>query len=347
MRALTIRPRSPGSAELSTVPEPDPLAGSVLVEAILTGVCGTDHELLQGDIGTPPPGRDRLVIGHESLGRVLQAPAGSGCAEGDLVVGIVRRPDPVPCGNCAVGEWDMCTNGRYTEHGIVVLDGFAAERWRADPDALVTVDPALGDHTVLTEPTSVVAKAWEHLERIGQRAWFGPRTALVTGAGPVGRLAALLGVQRGLDVTALDQVTDGPKPALVADLGATYLTDLDEALARRPDVVVESTGALPVIHAVLRAVHPGSVVCLLGLSDPGRPTPIDLGAFNTAMVLGNGVVFGSVNANRRHYDEAARALGRADPKWLDRLLTRRVPLEAWPSAFARQPQDVKNVLQIS
>jgi threonine dehydrogenase-like Zn-dependent dehydrogenase len=348
MRALTIRPGSSGTAALSTVDEPPPGDGPVLVESLLVGVCGTDHELVQGDVGKPPPGHERLIIGHESLGRVLEAPRGAdGLAPGDLVVGIVRRPDPVPCGNCAVGEWDMCQNGRYTEHGITGLDGFTAERWRAAPDAMVRVDPGLGDLAVLTEPTSIVAKAWEHVERIGGRAWFSPRTALVTGAGPIGLLAALLGVQRGLDVTVLDRVTRGPKPGLIAGLGATYSTDLGDAFAARPDVVIETTGATPVIHAALHGIHADNIVCLVGLTDPGRQTAVDLGALNNAMVLGNGVVFGTVNANRRHYDAATTALGRADPKWLDRLLTRRVPLGEWESAFERQPDDVKAVLEIA
>lgn len=68
--------------------------------------------------GARPPGG-----GHESLGAVLQAPEGSGFAPGDLVVGIVRRPDPVPCLPCSREEWDFCRNGRYTERGIKERDG--------------------------------------------------------------------------------------------------------------------------------------------------------------------------------------------------------------------------------
>ena len=114
MKALTIRPGNAGSARLDDVAEPDPAEGAVLVEAVAVGICGTDRELVVGDYGEAPPGEDRLVLGHESLGRVLEAPPGSGLDRGDLVAGIVRRPDPVPCPACAAGEWDMCRNGRYT-----------------------------------------------------------------------------------------------------------------------------------------------------------------------------------------------------------------------------------------
>src|SRR5919202_1547908 len=118
----------------------------------------------------PPPARDRLILGHESLGRVRQAPAGAGVAEGDLVACIVRCPDPVPCPNCAVGEWDMCRNGLYTEHGIKQVHGFAAERFRLAPHHAVKLQPSLQRVGVLLEPASVVAKAWDHIEKIGQRA---------------------------------------------------------------------------------------------------------------------------------------------------------------------------------
>ncbi len=133
MRALTVLPGVAGSGDVTELPEPDPSEGLVLVETLAIGVCGTDREILAGEYGEAPPGAERLVLGHESIGRVLEAPDGVGVQPGDLVVGIVRRPDPVPCSNCAVGEWDMCRNGQYTEHGIKALHGFARQRYRADP----------------------------------------------------------------------------------------------------------------------------------------------------------------------------------------------------------------------
>jgi glucose 1-dehydrogenase len=152
MRAITVVPGKEGSARLDDVPEPDQGAGAVLVEALALGVCGTDLEITSGRYGWAPPGRERLVLGHESLGRVVEAPADGELAAGDLVAGIVRQPDPVPCGNCAVGEWDMCRNGRYTEHGIKELDGFGSERWRIQPEFAVKIDPALDRLGVLLEP---------------------------------------------------------------------------------------------------------------------------------------------------------------------------------------------------
>src|SRR3954454_18986980 len=130
MQALTVTPGEKESLRLRDVAEPPPDQGPVLVEALAVGLCGTDKEIVEARYGQAPPGQDYLVLGHENLGRVREAPEDSGLSEGDLVVGIVRRPDPVPCRACAAGEWDMCRNGRYTEHGIKGLDGFARQLWR-------------------------------------------------------------------------------------------------------------------------------------------------------------------------------------------------------------------------
>jgi threonine dehydrogenase-like Zn-dependent dehydrogenase len=345
VRAVTVVPLQADSVDLTQLPEPPDADGPVLVETKAIGVCGTDLEIIAGEYGWAPPGEDRLAIGHESLGQVLEAPQGSGFATGDLVVGIVRRPDPVPCSNCAVGEWDMCRNGQYTEWGIKEHHGYALERYRITPDFLVKVEPSLGQLGVLLEPTTVVAKAWDHVERIGKRASWAPVTALITGAGPIGLLAALLGVQRGLEVHVLDRVTEGLKPELVAALGATYHHGSVSDTGISPDVTIEATGVGQLIFDVMDSSGTNGIVCLTGVSSTGRDVPVDVGLLNRRMVLANDVVFGSVNANRRHYEAAAAALAQADPTWLGRLITRSVALSSWRDAYERQPTDVKVVLR--
>ncbi|MBE1530695.1 glucose 1-dehydrogenase [Actinomadura algeriensis] len=348
MRALTVLPGRPDSLAVTDVPDPEPGPDELLVEGLAVGVCGTDREIAAGEYGWAPPGRDRLVIGHESLGRVRHAPSGSGFSPGDLVVGVVRRPDPEPCGACARGEFDMCRNGRYTERGIKEIDGYASELWTVEAGYAVTLDPGLADVGMLMEPATVVAKAWEQVERVGARAWFEPRTALVTGAGSIGLLAALLGVQRGLDVHVLDRVADGPKPGLVADLGATYHHDgLDAAVrAARPDVVIEATGVGELVFGAIGSTATYGVVCLTGVSPTGRSLTVDAGTLNRDIVLENDAIVGSVNANLRHYAAAADALAKADPKWLGRLVTRRVPLDGFAGAFDSRPEDVKVALTL-
>jgi threonine dehydrogenase-like Zn-dependent dehydrogenase len=347
VKAITIEPKRAGSARLEDVPEPAARGGSVVVEAIAVGVCGTDVEMVDGKYGWPPPGRTRLVLGHESLGRVVDPGESAMLKAGDLVAGIVRRPDPVPCPNCAVGEWDMCRNGQYTERGIKQLDGFMSERWRIEPEYAVRIDPALGLLGVLLEPTTVVAKAWEQVARVGQRAFWEPRVALVTGAGPIGLLAALLGRQRGLEVHVLDRVVSGPKPDLVRALGATYHSGGMAAIGVEPDVIIECTGVGHLIVDALRAIGAGGVVCLTGVGSGGRPAAASAADVAAEMVLENNVVVGSVNANKRHWYKAAEALARADHAWLDRLITRRERPEDFARALERRDEDIKVVVQFA
>jgi glucose 1-dehydrogenase len=344
MKAITLRPGIADSAALREVDEPADSDGPVLIETIAVGICGTDVEILRGGYGAVPPGEDFLILGHESLGRVVDVPSDSNLQAGDLVVPMVRHPDPVPCPNCAIGEWDMCRNGRYTEHGIKQLHGFARERFRVSPDRLVMVDQRLGPLGVLLEPASVLAKAWEHIERIGRRARWEASRVLVTGAGPIGLLATLMGRQRGLEVDVIDIVTDGPKPQLVADLGARYHTGAVTSLDSAPEIALECTGVPQLVFDVMQVTTPGGIVCLTGVSTGGRKIAIDFGSLNRSMVLENDVVFGSVNANRRHYQAAAQALAQADHGWLQRLITRRIKLTDWKTAFAREPFDVKVVI---
>ncbi|MGI5187209.1 alcohol dehydrogenase catalytic domain-containing protein [Promicromonospora sp. CA-289599] len=348
MRALTLIPQQPGSLAVTDIEEPVPRDGELLVDGLAVGVCGTDREIVAGEYGWAPPGRERLVLGHESLGRVRTAPDSSGFAPGDLVVGVVRRPDPEPCGACAHGQFDMCRNGEYTERGIKAIDGFASQRWTIEADYAVRLDPSLEKVGVLLEPTSVVAKAWEQIDLVGGRAWFEPKVVLVTGAGPIGLLAALIGVQRGLEVHVLDRVADGPKPQLVRDLGAEYHTEpvTDVAAAVQPGVVIEATGASPVVLDALSATKSYGVTCLTGVTTAGRHFTIDAGALNREIVLENDAVIGSVNANLTHYRSAAEVLARADAEWLDRIVTRRVPLEDAVEAFSSDPGGIKTVLEL-
>src|SRR5688572_27883058 len=316
MKAITVQPHTPNSSSLDDIPEPDPRDGSVLVEAIAAGVCGTDVEIVEGKYGWAPPGKARLVLGHESLGRVIEPGLTSAFRVGDLVVGIVRRPDPVPCPNCAIGEWDMCRNGKYTERGIKEIDGFMSESWRIEPEYAMKVDSSLGLLGVLMEPTTVVTKAWEQVLTIGQRALGEPTTAPLTGAVPIGLLAALVGKQQGFEVHVLDLVQFGAQLVLVRALGATYHTGSAADVGFQPDVVVECTGVGQVIVDAINVVGAGGIVCLTGVGSGGRTvghTAADLAA---TMVLQNNVIVGSVNANKRHWYKAGQALAKADATWL-------------------------------
>ena len=299
VKAMSVIPGHLGSELVAELPDPPPGHGSVLVEGLLAGICGTDAEILRG------------------------------------------------------GGLDFCVNGRYTERGIKGLDGYGATRWRVSPRFAIAVPDQLGDLGVLTEPGSVVAKAWEQIDRLVLRAPTESglsRVALVTGAGPIGMLAALLGRQRGYQVHVFDRVTAGPKPALVAALGATYHhgpAGTLEALDLCPDVALECTGAGELVVELAGKLAPAGVMCLIGVSSGQRLLPVDMSRIGASMVLGNSLVFGTVSAARRHYEQAVGALARADPAWLGGLISRRVPLSGWQQGLARQPDDVKVVVDLT
>jgi len=346
MRALTVEPGKPHSARLDDVPEPPLSDGSVLVQSAALGVCGTDREILSGAYGSAPANENRLILGHESLGRVLEAPPQSGLTRGDLVVGIVRRPDPVPCRCCAVGDWDMCLNGGYTERGIKERHGYGSDRFRIEPEFAVKIDPALGLLGVLLEPASILAKAWDHAERLGHRqSCWQPRTLLVTGAGPIGLLAALMGAQRGLEVYVYDQPFAAAKAELVQDIGGTYVDDTGALERLRPDILMECSGAPALVAKVLAQTAPAGILGLVGVGASKRDVELDLGSALRTLVLDNHTIFGTVNANRQHYEKAAAALARADPAWLGRLITRRVPVARWQDAMRARPEDIKVVIE--
>jgi threonine dehydrogenase-like Zn-dependent dehydrogenase len=343
VRALTVTPGQQSGAELVELDEPSPEEGEVLVQTVAVGVCGTDREILAGEYGEAPPGEDRLVLGHESLGRVLEAPDGSGLVEGDLVVGIVREPDPEPCGSCAVGEQDMCRNGRFTEHGIKGVHGFARDRYRADAQGLVAVPGAWGCAACSSSRPRCWPRPGSTSSTSADAAGGSRGRSSSPAQGPVGLLAALLGSQRGLEVHVADLVEDGPKPELVTRLGGTYHAGPVTDVPLAADVVLECTGVPAVIASVLSGTAMGAVVCLAGVSSPGR-IDVDLGSLNREWVLQNDVVFGSVNANRRHYEAAVQALTQADPAWLDDMITRTTDVLSFADALEEHDDDIKSVL---
>jgi glucose 1-dehydrogenase len=347
VRALTVTLGRPASSpDLTDIPDLEASERDLLVEAVALGVCGTDRAVVGRGIRRPPAGRDWMVAGHEGLGRVISAPPGSGFEPGDHVVGLVRRPDPGPCALCASGQLDLCLRTDYDESGIVGRDGYGAERYLLEPEYAIHVDASLGTAGVLVEPASVVAKAWERIDALAPLPGKG-RRALVLGAGPIGLLAALLGVQREYDVHVVDQVRSGPKPELVRSLGATYhhdTADLDR-FAGGFDAVVECSGGL--VAEAFRLTARSGALCLVSSAHGDAGDPLDVGELSRAMVGGNRSFLGIVSSNRRHFEAGQVALQGADRAWLDALLTPVVSLEDYRNAFDAGPESVKAVIRFA
>ena len=357
MKAVVVTPEKPGGLRLEEVLDPQPRDGEVLVQVHQVGLDGTDAEIMQGQYGEAPPGDDYLIIGHESLGRVTEATSGvEGLSTGDWVVPIVRRPDPVPCRNCAAGEWDMCLNGQYTERGIKGRHGFLAEFYTEAPNYLVKVPEEISDVAVLFEPLSIVEKAVEQIKRIQSRLVWQPERAVVLGAGSIGLLAGMLLRLEGLEVHFYDASEPGLKRDLANVMGANYIWSAEHKLGHElaaeigpVDIVLEATGFSPLAFDAMDMVAPNGIVCLTGVSGGSRKLEVSADHLNLEMVLSNKVIFGTVNANRQHFESGVRDLQRIEARWpglLSRMITRRLPLRDFAAAFERSPGHVKSIVEM-
>lgn len=369
MRAVAV---VPNSQELRMLEIPEPVLAAptdVRIRMLEVGVCGTDREICGFEYGTPPPGCEHLVLGHESLAQVESVgSAVSHLRPGDRVVPMVRRPcRHEHCVACRRGRQDFCFTGDFRERGIKEAHGFMTELVVEDAQYLVPVPAPLADVAVLVEPLTIAEKALLQLWQIQERLpWECPhrpgrnhghcRRALVLGAGPVGLLGAL--ALRAADFETLVYARE-PGPSAKADwvrsIGATYVSSEEvppaEIAARHGaiDVVYEAAGASQTAFETMQALGANSVFVFTGVPGRKAPVPIDTDGLMRNLVLRNQIVFGSVNAGRDAFEAAVRDLGVFRTRWpgaLEGLITARHPLEAHRDLLLGRPGGIKNVLAI-
>jgi len=356
VRAVAITPARPGAVKLTTIEIPEPGPGEVAIDVIRVGVCGTDRELIRGEIGHPPPGTEDLILGHEVVGRVSElGPGVTGLAVGDLVTVTVRRPDG--CAACRAGEPDMCLDRQYTERGIAGAHGFMAGRIVEHQDWVIKVPDHLEPVAMLTEPLTVVEKAVRQAELIQRRLkYWDLKTAVVTGAGPIGLLGTLLLRSRGVDTYTLAR-TPAPNPAagIVTACGATYVSTREqpatELAANLPnvDLIIESSGSSEVVFESMRLLGNNGVLVLLSLTG-GRDThEVPTAELNTSLVAGNKVVVGSVNAGMVDFANAVESLARFEELWpglTASMITHRFTIDDdLVAATGKLPGGIKSVIE--
>ncbi len=361
MRAVVVRPPSPG-AELLDVPVPELSAGTVRVAVLECGVCGTDHDIVDGKYGRAPPGSPYLILGHENLGEVRELGAGAaGFAPGDLVVATVRRG----CGRCRfchTNRSDFCETGGFTERGIGGSHGYMADEYVELPEYLVRVPPALRSIAVLLEPLSVVEKATFQGQRVLDRKEptpgepkVGVPRALVAGTGAIGMLAAFVLAVRGYRVTAIDRHGEDTLAAgLLRRVGARHVNVAggtavlgDEGY----DLVIEATGSVALDFSLIDRLGPNGVLVLTGIPDAGGPAePVAGGTLFRDVVLGNQAIVGSVNANRTYFESGLRDLAVFEDRWpgaVAQMIAGRHPIEECASVLAQRTSGtIKTVLTV-
>jgi threonine dehydrogenase-like Zn-dependent dehydrogenase len=322
------------------------------------GVCGTDREICTFEYGTPPAGSSHLVIGHESLGEVVEVgPGVSRVRVGDLVVPTVRRPCPhATCRACRADLQDFCFTGDFSERGIKGLDGYMTE-FVVDEEKYMNVVPrGLRDVAILVEPLTIAEKALIQVRQVQQRLPWGNEghRAVVLGAGPVGLLGAMALIAAGFDtwVYSREQVPN-PKADLVAAIGGHYASAIDTSIDQLSaqvgniDLVYEATGASSVAFQMMKVIGTNGIFVFTGV--PGRKAPIevDTDTIMRNLVLKNQVVFGTVNASREAFEASVRDVGLFQQRWpaaLRALISGRHPVEAHRDFLTGPLQGIKNVL---
>jgi threonine dehydrogenase-like Zn-dependent dehydrogenase len=358
MRAIVVKPGVKDSIHMRDMPDPKLKPDLVAVRMLRVGLCGTDAEINHGIYGEAPAGDEFLILGHENLGVVEDVGKRvKNWKAGDLVVSTVRRPCG-KCPQCRAGENDMCSSGEYTERGIMRRHGFMAEYYVEHPMFLNKIPKAIRDFAVLLEPMSVVQKGIDHAYRLQQRmtAW-NPKFAMVLGAGPIGLLAASVLRVRGLRTVVVGREDASDTRAAIAKrIGAEYLCVANRSLpdvpaeVGYPDLVIEATGASRVVFDAMEILGRNGVLCLLSVTggDTVNPEPID--RINQKIVLGNQVVFGSVNASPRHFKQGVKDFVAIDRKWpgvMNRLLMDRIPWVDHKRWFTQRGATIKSTLEIS
>lgn len=378
MKAIVLEKSTGRPVLRDDVPEPDfSRPDQLRLEVLEVGICGTDRAMVRGEGFTPPDGSDYIVLGHEMLGRVLDAgsDAAADYSPGDLVVCTVRRACGRPeCPTCAHGQSDMCYTGQYVERGIFRAHGYMTSRIVETTEYAVKLPPSLRPFGVLIEPTTVIEKAilesvliqhrldWVKKltnDEAVSRDWQFVRRALVAGAGPIGIMAAFVLRLHGVETHVTDiRPADGYKGRLVDSIGATYwdVSQLSvEDVARKTgsiDLIVEATGVAPVAYQLLKALGINGVLVFTGVpGDRGGEFQMEGGHLMRQQVLWNQVVMGSVNANRSYFLQAVKDLEAIAAKWpeaLAKVITAHHPMEDCASALGSQPQDeVKAVFDIA
>ncbi|HZT30455.1 MAG TPA: glucose 1-dehydrogenase [Bryobacteraceae bacterium] len=358
MKAVAV---FPGRREVAAIDQPEPRVcaeGEVRLRMLEVGVCGTDKEIVSFHLGTPPPGCDYLILGHESLSAVEETgPGVSRIRPGDLVVSAVRHPCAhASCDACRSGNQDFCKTGDYRERGIKELHGFMTGTVIDQERHLHVIPPELREVAVLVEPLTIAEKVFLQLAEIqGRLPWRHERPrAVVLGAGPVGLLGAMGLVQAGFETWVYSRArVPNPKAAIAVAIGAEYVSSEDQTFARfaarvgNIDLVYEAMGAPQLAFDALKWLGFNGVFVFTGVPRADASVSFDTAPVVLNLVVKNQIVMGTVNAGSGAFDAAIRDLGAFLERWpaaVRSLITGRYPIDRFHEAIFGPPGGIKNVI---
>jgi glucose 1-dehydrogenase len=370
MKAIAVTPRK-RTVEIIDQAEPQIFSSTdVKLRMLEAGVCGTDREICAFEYGTPPAGCEQLVIGHESLGEVIETgPKVSRVKAGDLVVPMVRRPCPHDdCVACRADRQDFCFTGEFQERGIKERHGFMAQFVVDDEKYMNPVPREMRDVAVLVEPLTIAEKGLTQVWQMQQRLpWGCPvipgkaashcHRALVLGAGPVGLLGAMALVNNGFGTYVYSrEPAPNSKSQILESIGAHYISSDEITLELLPkkigniDLVYEATGASSLAFDMMKFLGPNGIFIFTGVPGRKRPIQVDTDLIMRNLVLKNQVVFGTVNAGRDSFENSIRDLGTFTKRWpeaVQSLITGRFPMEAYGDLLLGRSAGIKNVIRLN
>ena len=315
-RALVVR--GPGDLVLEDRTYGAPGPGEVLVRPYFVGVCGTDLEIVRGDLD-PVYVRYPLILGHEWSGRVL--------AVGDDVVGLKTGDAVVVEGILACGRCSMCRAGRtnlcrnYDELGFT-KDGAAGPALSVPaPLTHRLSDDIPLEVGALVEPGAVVLRGLLEMNLVpGLRV-------LVIGDGTVALLAAHL-----VRMWSPSVVVMSGRRAEQQDLAKTVGVDefsVDAPQERGYDLVVEAAGNTSAVETALRAAAPGGQVLLLGIAGHGNAADL----YVDDIVNNDLSIRGSFSYTAAAWAETVRLLNAGSFQPLP-LITHRYTLDEYAEALS-------------
>jgi glucose 1-dehydrogenase len=365
MKAISVYPGQSGShiieKEIPSVKSPY----DVKIKILEVGICGTDREQVLGGHAQAPEGKDRLVIGHEMFGQVVETGAAvKKVKTGDYAVFMVRREcnNELPC--CTNNRSDMCYTGEYTERGIKQIDGFETEYVVDHEKYLVKVPVGIKDIGVLTEPMSIASKAIEEaaviqaarLPQVQAHEWYQGKTVLIAGIGAIGLLAAFALKLRGANIWGLDIVDkDSHRVKILNQLGGKYIDgrsiktmDIDDEFGE-VDFIFEAAGVPKLGFQLIDVLGINGIYVMTGIPGDSRPTCIMGAELMKQIVLKNQIIMGSVNASIDHFMVAVNDLELSKNNWgnlINELITARVTYDKFQEAIdIRSEDDIKTVIE--
>ncbi len=329
MRALAKLAAGPG-LELVERPEPECGPAQVKLRVLRAGLCGTDLHLQAWDDWAAATVRPPLVLGHEFYGEVVEVGAevsgieigAHASGEGHIVCG--------RCRNCRAGRRHLCirtvgigvnTDGAFADYVVVPAANIWLQPDFVDPDLGAIFDP-LGNatHTALQWPL------------VGE-------DVLITGAGPIGVMAAAIARHAGARHVVVTDVSD-ERLALALRAGADRvvnvaterIADAQRELGMQEgfDIGLEMSGAPSAVTEMLANLNHGARVAMLGL--PKEPYAIDWGKVITHMVTLKGI-YGREMFETWYLMSSMLSTSPSLADSIRSVITHRFPAERWAEAF--------------